>query len=340
MKSTTPRPRTPKSSWSFKEVQFTDWDTRALGFNAPEHPSDAAKRIVREIGRLGERHLVLFQDNYPGFIGSENVEANFTSNPDFMIGREQSRQGVYAGPLSVTAELPTISTFVAVKPFDPRDGKRTGLRAPPAHAVVHDLATNLHLNRISSGTAYTPYGILTGDDEFIVPSLITEFNERATSLNNTFLDKPSDTEAHKKRVLRAIELGSFGLGVVHGARMIHGDAYPHNFAVDGKTIIVNDTTTVRPFYRSRATNKQLIKEDVRDFFDGVFDKENSSDMSRSIALSALRGEEVQNRMHDIYLDGVRLGAERADFSQGGLSVDDRTYTETINNAIEKSVTTE
>lgn len=208
--------------------------------------------------------------------------------------------------------------FVAVKPYDRR---RVRFPAHPAQMVAHDWATNHYLNQLSTGTAYEAYGIWRNHDTYYVPALITRFNERAVSLDNPLLSNDTDSdEVYEKRIQRALALGNFGLGFAHGAGILHGDAFPQNFAANGNRVIFNDTTTLMPFFRKRPdrNNKKMI-EDVEDFFDGVFHPSVSTLKSQVAARVAMRSVSTLKDLYGSYLNGANLGAARVEKAMGSMA---------------------
>lgn len=317
----------------FERIQLIDWE--APEFGAPETPSDITKRVANKIEGLAQNHLVLFAEEYPCLVPAQVPTASFTETPSFMEGRKRTRQGVFAGKLAVGTEVDfPAETFVAIKPYDRR---MTHFLTRPAQVVAHDWAINNYLNSISSGTAYQPHGLWRNHDTFFVPALLTRLNERSVSLDNIFNAHPEDGEALSPgRIRRALELGHFGLGIANGAHMIHGDAFPQNFARDGKRVIFNDTTTLRPYGQKPAMTQKKIREDVEDFLKGVFHPEASSPEARTLSLAALKDSQYVSSLYQKYIAGARLGAERAGHSSSGLVVDEEAHRKIVNSAVQKN----
>ncbi len=306
-------------------------------FGSPQDPSERTRKVAYQMREcLSRNHLILLDGGYSdvGLEPAQYVQAEFVENPAFMEGRRRSKQGVFAGTLAVSTELdPTVDTFVAVKPYDRR---RVRFTAHPAHMVAHDWATNHYLNQLSTGTAYQTYGLWRNHDTFYVPALLTRFNESSVSLDNSLLPKDTDSEeAYEKRVRRALALGNFGLGFAHGAGILHGDAFPQNFAANGKRVIFNDTTTLVPFFRKHTDrNRKKMIEDVEDFFDGVFYSPVGTNPTAQIAARiALRSVSSLNDLYDSYLSGAQLGATRVEKVMGsvakGAVIDSKTHFKVI-----------
>ncbi len=249
--------------------------------------------------------------------GIQNVESKFTRVPEFDEGRTASRQGVYFGTLGVSSErhLP-ISSHIAVKPYDRR---RVDLGARPSVALVHDIATSAHLRAISSSSAYVPMGVYRSHDTFLVPNLLTNFEERSSSLDGVFRQTETRHPIELK-VLHAMRLGHFGLGVLHGAKITHGDAFPQNFATDGNRVVMNDTTTFRPFGAKTLAVKLKTTEDTQNFMQGVFHPDASTDFTRTVSASVLRHPSVVPTLWRAYIDGVGLSLRRLGEASAPLGV--------------------
>jgi len=248
--------------------------------------------------------------------------------------QEASRHGVRFGRVAVSTERHApITTFVAVKPYDKR---RVDLGMKPASAVVHDWATNEHLSRLSSGTAYETAGIWRNGDTFFVPQLLTRYNERSTSLDNYFRADPARGDrVSPELIAQAMKLGHFGLGLAHGARITHGDAFPQNFATDGSRIIFNDTTTLRPFGKEAGSTLRKLDEDVQDFVDGMIHPDASSQHTRRLSVELLKNPAQAAILYDKYLAGARLGRERAGLAESRLIVPEDAHKRMLDTVIQK-----
>lgn len=311
-----------------ESVSFADFGTPT--FEDPNKPSRHNAAIATEVKKLDRSEAALFAGEYACFATVEAPDVEFTLLPEFKTGRGASRQGVYFGDLSVESELQMpISTFVAVKPYDKR---KVNFRMRPEMALVHDWATNVHLDGLSSGSTYRPVGVWRNHDTFFVPQLLTRYNERSKSLDNYFQPRHRDVEVEqeqsevpfglvlplnalanerdKTRLRHAIELGHFGLGFAHGAGITHGDAFPQNFAIDGTRILFNDVTTLRPYGPNMEKNEKLVAEDVSDFWTGAFHPDVSTETGRKYILELLHDEDVAGLVFASYMKGMYLSQKR------------------------------
>lgn len=308
---------------------FAQWDTP--DFCDPVNQTPHNRNIAGQINALKRNQLALFAGQYACVLYSQEPEANFTEVSSFSDGRGASRHGVFFGSLAVQTELePPITSFIAVKPYDAR---RIDLKMRPAEAVMHDWAVNTYLDSISSGAAYQPIGLWRGRDTYFVPRLLTSYRERATSLDNIFMSTGRD--ATPKKAKHGMLVGSFGLGLAHGARMTHGDAFPQNFAIDGgRRIIFNDTTTIRRFSKKQSVVVSLTQEDIEDFMSGVLRPEVSSSEMRVIASEAMRDSVFRSWLNKAYVDGALIGARRAGYDTSGYIVPESDHYRIIDKVLQ------
>jgi len=263
-------------------------------------------------------------DHYVRFIGKgvlvaelDQPQAFFTAKPEFSVGKEASKQGVYFGELVHGG-----STFVAVKPFD---GKKVPFETSNEGATVHDWAANMYLNTLKAGLAFQPLGIWRGDT---VPQLVTKFVEGSTSLDNIFKSNGADAtpDASRARAQFGLELGQYGTGVAHGMRIILGDNSPQNIATSfDQALIFNDTTSFRPFYRGVRRTNSAQQDDILEFMKGVFEPLSSSAEMRKHARSLLSDRAYVELLHKKYIDGARFGARLAGYDRSGPIVGGITF---------------
>ncbi len=306
-------------------------------FVDPNKPSDNNKRIAETILKLNRGEVILAAGQYAYLAASEATpSAYFEEDPEFGVGREQSRQGVMFGRLDVqTSQHPTITTFAALKPYDKRV---VDFKMKPSMAVTHEWATNLHMRRLSAGSAYEPIGVWRRDVPYVTPGLITRFNERSRSLDTvlratTESDAPIDAVT-EERVRHAMHLGHFGLGIAHGAHIIHGDALPQNFAVDGSRIIFNDTTFMRPFGKDDKVTQARMNEDAADFIGDTVDPQKTSPQIRALTNRVLKDEDFRGTLYDAYARGAAQGAERSGYPKSGLLISQETHQQIIDDVVE------
>lgn len=309
---------------------FAQWGTP--DFCDPANPTPNNREIAGNIKSLEQSQLALFAGQYACVLYSRDPEAQFTEVPSFSDGRGASRHGVFFGSLAVRTELePPITSFIAVKPYDAR---RIDLKMRPSEAVTHDWAVNTYLDSISSGAAYQPVGLWRGRDTYFVPRLLTAYRERATSLDNIFMSTGRD--ATPKKAKHGMLVGNFGLGLAHGARMTHGDAFPQNFAIDGgNRVIFNDTTTIRPFSKKRDRVVSLAQEDIEDFMSGVLRPEVSSPEMRQIARQEMRDSVFRSWLSKAYVDGALIGAFRAGYDTSGYIVPESDHHRIIDKVLQQ-----
>lgn len=328
-----PRNISPGPDLEIGAVSFPEFVTPQFG--DPSRPADANKRFAEQARSMRASELALSAAEYACFAATEAPTALFTRRPDFEKGRDRSRQGVIFGDLDVQSELHTpIMTFTAVKPYDNRKHRRLGVSAEVA--VAHDWATNLYLDQLSKGSTYLPIGLWRARDTYPVPRLLTRFNERSTSLDNTFRASSEHGDViSPRKAMHALRLGHFALGMGHGARIIHGDAFPQNLAQDGSRVVYNDTTTFRPFGTKAGRTKALLEEDLADFNRGTLLPDTSSPEMRELVVPLLKSGLFVEHMYHSYVHGARLGAERAGYDTHGLIVPETEHKRIVDRVVQK-----
>lgn len=277
-------------------------------FCNPEVPNDGYKILAERIGSMEPGKLSLALGQMGCFSEVESPDANFTLVPEFAEGRGASRHGVYFGRLAVGSERHVpIEYHVAVKPYDKR---RVVLGAKPPLAVAHDIATSAHLNRLFEGSAFIPLGVYREEGIYPVPSLITNYNSSVTSLDNVFNQTKEPSTRFSIQSMHALKLGNFALGLLHGAGISHNDAYPQNFAITGSQVVMNDTTSFRPFSLDSKKTKERVMTDITDFISGVFMPEVSSPEMRVYSASVLRHPAVLPTLYEAYERGLSTSVDR------------------------------
>lgn len=282
-------------------------------FGNPYKPEERSKRITDRLGELLPNELLLIAGEFACFGSGVEISAEFEQYQAFSRGRDLSKQGVYFGEMRVGSDTDVeIATHVASKPYDDRK-VNFGMNITVPGIVTQEWAMSAFLNRLLSGSAYVPVGFWrTSDPDHLVPQMLTRYVENSTSLDTAFRVDPSgnvpqSTMRAKKSLLNA----SYGLGILHGAGITHGDAYPQNIAVTGGSrIVFNDTTTMLPFSKKRNDNAFKVEKDVRDLFAGVFHIDASSEGMRELTAEILQGESLQRNLYEIYMNGSKVAENR------------------------------
>ncbi len=321
-------------------VTYVEWDAPVFTNPDPNRPNATNKAFENHIKGLDRGQIALCAGQYACFASAQDPEIRFEEKPEYGLGREQSRYGVFFGDTIVESEvIPPVRTFVAVKPYDKRVYNKMAAvsqesaEIAPAASLVHDWATALYLNSLSPKTAYKPLGVWKLNDPYFVPALMTAYHERSISFDNIIQEK---TEVAGKvtdaRLRHIMELGHFGIGFLHGAHLVYRDGIPQNYALDGKRVIINDVTSIR-LLNGKDDDKKT-QEDVFDFSDGVFDLEHSPRI-HDMAMTALRDENHRNKLFGRYLDGYKLGAERSGHTEGGAKVGVDDFHRLIKSVVDK-----
>lgn len=304
-------------------------------FCDPNKPAKVNLQLAHWFRQFGVDQMVVFADDFSEMTDAAFVAAEFTKIERFREGREKSRQGVYFGELAIETDLyPTAQTFVAVKPYDNRKKINFGMRRE--RALVQEWATNLYLNSISNGSAYEPIGFWRNADTYYVPQLLTRFNESSVSLDNVFGETTENGGfIAGARAMHAMNLGFLALGIAHGVRLVHGDAFPQNFAIQGRRIIFNDTTSMRPYPQNETKRIKGIELDVEAFTAGTMVLDSASDEMSVLSLKALLHPDFRSRLYASYLKGAQIGASRAGYSKDHLLVPEDVHHRIIRDVVDR-----
>lgn len=289
-------------STAISSVDLGDFNQLNFWYPASPFENEQHARVSNLVFGLARNALVLASNDYACFRETEST-ATFDIVPGFAKGREQSRHGVFFGVLAVqsTPQVP-ITTFAAVKPYDRR---KIDLEMKPCDAVTHDLSTLQFLNRLSAGTSYDPVGVWRDNDTFVVPRIITKFNEGSVSLDN-FLEEPI-----QERLIKAAKLGHFGLGILHGSGIIHRDAFPQNFATNANRVIFNDVTTFRHTPNDSAKSTKDVSDDIQAFLKGLtHERAVDNEEVRSLMTRLLLNEQFLEMLYGSYIEGAALAKKR------------------------------
>jgi hypothetical protein len=195
------------------------------------------------------------------------VTAQFVEQPEFAKGREFSANGVYFGQLNVTSpQYVDLPEFVAVKPHTTGDeiGK----------SVMKELAAHNHMNALSTTErAYVPLGIWK--DDAGMPQLVTLYDHAVQTFDNIFWAK-TEEEAEKVtpgQIDAAMRHSMYGLGLLNGAGVAHGDAQAKNLGIDRKRVRFTDfdRTSLIPVVEAKTDEaKDLIDTDIGTFVTSTF----------------------------------------------------------------------
>lgn len=181
-------------------------------------PTKPKERLLRH---LGKNSIVLDADKY-FMLPEDGLRATFIEREDFAQDREDSRHVVRFGQMILNGHgIHEAPDFVAVKPFEDR------------RELYNEWAANAYLNGIfEDQRAFMPLGILK--DGHGTMNLLTLYENGVKTADTVFwADGEAQPEALRPKVVETTANASmYGLGLMHGARIIHGDAQAKNLAWD------------------------------------------------------------------------------------------------------------
>lgn len=200
------------SDYSLDQISLT---------NTPEEVAEQLK-IVRS---LAKRSAIL--DDLDAH--ETPIKATFVSREEFGIGRDENgRHDIDFGQLLITSrnrrEIPAL---VASKSYESHE----------LPTLRNELAATNYMNGLAEvQNSFLPIGVWRNTQGIV--SMLTLYEHGVKSYDNTFwVDKEEEPEALRQERLRtAFQDCIWGLGYMHGAGLIHGDAQVKNLAHDGKNV--------------------------------------------------------------------------------------------------------
>jgi len=264
------------------------------------------------VSSLKPGEMVLDKKQFYGILDPESLQASYTEDHNLRKGRTCSAHGVKFGQLVLESvfdqELPTL---IAVKPFP---SKGLMLQESPVKALVHEWAATEYIAQLSEyERTYLPLGLWKRQSDN-TPQLITLFDESSQSFDNVFWARGKVAEkTGAEKIISALQLSVYALGVLHGAGVTHGDPQVKNFARDSKHIRFIDLTEVElmqqdtGIVQSTRANRLKIGEDFKWLSLSTLDQDQlPNDMFDKVA-KVITNERVLRSAVDFYARGVSQG---------------------------------
>lgn len=311
-----PRLRGPSERLGTANVsdQISAWSLEAA-------PTEADIKLLRDLGHLS----VLLSSTAYGTLprNAYNLRATFIDVNDFGIGREDSRHQVRFGQMLLNGRgIHENHDFVAVKPYDNEEN------------LHREWAANAYANAVfDEQRGFMPLAVTRDEDGN--PAAITLYEHGVKTFDNVFwADREEHPEAlGRDNVINAATTCMYGLGLMHGSRLIHGDPQVKNLGKDNRHVRFIDLE-----------DASLIPEDAID------DPEVIDKILRDVSVfidSTLRVEENRERISEILhrpkivsamLRSYRSGLDKARLAQGDKRVPDyaKIHEEAIRDVIQKN----
>lgn len=283
--------------------EFRLWEIRG----ETDVDNKTKKHLVRSLGR----HSVALDAGKYCRLPKKGLTSTFIEQPDFGYGREDSRHGVRFGQLILNGPgVHEIPDLVAIKPFEERGG------------LYNEWASNAYVNGLfDEQRAYLPLGILK--DEHGVPAMISLYEHGIKTADNVFwADRELSPEALRADVIkRTATTCMYGLGLMHGARLVHGDAQAKNLGSDARHvrfIDLEDSLLIPADGVDSAVYTDKIIKDIATFIGST----GQVDENREQITEAL----YKPTVIDTLIKSYRQGIDKARSRQPGIHVPDYATT--------------
>ena len=270
-------------------IRYDGFETQAESVRIREFPTTMLgtrnRALTSLISSMKPGEMVLAEQQFYGVFDNESLTASFIENEDFSKGRTCSAHGVKFGQLVLEStfdqELPT---HIAVKPFPSRG---VTLNEPPIKALVHEWAATDHVAGLSNyERVYLPLGLWK--DTKGTPQMITLFDEQSQTLDNVFWARGKvAANTGQEKIISALCLSLYALGILHGAGLTHGDPQIKDFARDSKHIRFVDLTEL-----------ELMQEDTDVVINSYDNKKAIRNDLKWLTLSALDQQQRPNDMFE------------------------------------------
>lgn len=270
------------------------------------------RALTSIVSSLKPGEMVLDEKQFYGILDPASLQASFIEDNNLRKGRTCSAHGVSFGQLVLGSVFDQdLPTFIAIKPFP---SKGLMLHESPVKALVHEWAATEHVAQLSQyERTYLPLGLWRRQKDK-APQLITLFDESSQSLDNVFWARGKDADkTGPEKIISALQLCTFALGVLHGAGLTHGDPQVKNFARDSKRIRFIDLTETELMEQNTGVvqntreNRLQIGEDFKWFSLSTLDQDQlPNDMFDKVA-DVITNEKVLISSVHFYHRGVSQG---------------------------------
>lgn len=245
---------------------------------------------------MGRSSLVLDATKYGGIEFDAAAHGSFIEQEQFSSGRQDSAHQVRFGQLILNGkELHEQPEFVALKPYEDRSD------------LYREWAAHEYLNSLfDRQIGYINLGVHNDSDG--VESIVSQYDHGVISFDSTFwADESAPAAALRPATLqRHAGLASESLGLMHGARMTHGDAQIKNLAADRQGPRAIDLESAEILDAERFDDPTSIAQTRRDLT--VFiDSMGRVEENRQKIIEALSPEKVADRIVKSYMRGVKVG---------------------------------
>lgn len=247
--------------------------------------------------KLPKQSVLLDRSEYP-LLPEQGVRATFIEREDLGLGREESRHIARFGQLLLNGsgvhEQPDL---VALKAFDELSG------------LKNEWAATAYINaQFEEQKAFIPLGIVAGRKG--QATLMTLYEHGVVTADSVFwANKELNPEALRNEViLRTSGLCMYGLGLMHGSRLIHNDAEAKNLGFDRtiRFIDLEDAEVVEPEQTDDEITLKKLLNDIAVFIDST----GQVDENREQVFAILSKPKSIELMFKKYSEGINLARIR------------------------------
>ena len=265
--------------------ELSAWDETWLNDGAP----------TKLLKKLGKGSLLLDTLEYDIF-PQGTARASFTPKDEFGLGRDIGKHPIEFGQMILNGpgvhELPEL---VAIKTLD------------SIEQLKHEWAISQYLNGVFEDQfALLPLGIHRNEDGNF--SIITVYEHGIQTGDQTFwADYGTEPEALRpENIRKTFAMGILGLGMFHGARVIHGDAEAKNLAFDrsGPRAVDLEDAAIIPH---ADMDSDRLPAATRQELDAYISSTVQVDENRKMVADALSSPQMIKYAQQQYTNGVRLG---------------------------------
>lgn len=275
-----------------------DYDLSEIDLlNSPEETQGQIARLLK----LGKASILLSDiDRHEA-----PIKGTFISRDEFGIGRDENgRHDLDFGQLVITSRnRRDMPAFIASKSYERHE----------IPTLRHEIAATNYMNNLAEiQNSFMPIGVWRNAQGIL--SMITLYENGVKSFDNTFwVNKDEEPEALRPERLRtAFQDCIWGIGYMHGAGLVHGDAQVKNLAHDGKNVRFIDLEDVSLMPRTSAgkienspLSDALRTRDIATFIATSM----QVDENRDEIMKVLGGEKSINELALYYRKGLRKGGK-------------------------------
>ncbi len=239
------------------EVFLEDFPRVADG----EGLASAQKALSKVVGAV-DPGMVMLDGKEFGQFDELGLRARFIEDLALGRSREQSAHGLYFGQMVLDSvsdhQRPEL---VAVKLFE-----------NDPEGAIHELTLNTYVNSLDGhNRAFSPLGFWRDTQGNL--NLLTRYEHSVQSYDNILWAHPDeDPDAlEPEKIRKAVRMSMFGVGLLHGLGLRHGDAQAKNLGTDSEKVrfIDLESATLQPRLQTEEGRETAVA-DIDTFLESCF----------------------------------------------------------------------